>query len=184
MLNTLKDRILAEQKYIISIDGPCGSGKSTIAEELRRETACNVLHMDDFYLPFADRDKNWMNIIAGHMDFNRLIEKVLRPYKEGRKTEYISYDCHSDKYLQEIEIDLNKPLIIEGSYTSHPCLKEFVDYKVFIDIDSKLQIERITKRNPKVVDKFVSMWIPFENNYFETLKIKDESNLVIKSVNS
>ena len=180
MLNSLKDRILAEQKYIISIDGPCGSGKSTIAEELRRETNCNVLHMDDFYLPFADRDKNWMNIIAGHMDFNRLIEKVLKPYKEDRKTEYISYDCHSDKYLKEIEIDLTKPLILEGSYSSYPKLKEFVDYKVFIDIDSELQIERLTKRNPKVVDKFISMWIPFENNYFETLKIKELSDLVIE----
>ena len=183
-LKQILNKNTTEERFVISIDGPCGSGKSTIAEELRKETSCNVLHMDDFYLPFANRDKNWMNMIAGHMDFNRLIAKVLRPYKEGRKTEYISYDCHSDKYLQEIDIDLNKPLIIEGSYSSHPCLNEYIDYKIFIDIDSKLQKERLTKRNPKVVDKFISMWIPFENNYFEALKIRDASDLVIKSINS
>lgn len=184
MLKTLEDKIRAEKRSIISIDGPCGSGKSTIAEEIRNKTLCNVLHMDDFYLPFANRDKNWMNMIAGHMDFNRLIEKVLKPYKEGRKTEYISYDCHNDNYLQEIDIDLMKPLIIEGSYSSHPCLNEYVDYKVFIDIDSELQKDRLTKRNPKVVDKFISMWIPFENNYFEALDIRGKSDLIIQSINS
>ena len=166
-------------QIVISIDGPCGGGKTTLANEIEKEFEYNILHMDDFYLPFQKRDKNWMNIIAGHMDFDRLIEKVLKPYKEKRKTNYISYDCHSDKYLQEIPIDLDKILVIEGSYTSHPKLDEYVDLKIFVDIDKDRQVERLTKRNPSVVDKFLSMWVPFENNYFNTLKIKENSDLVL-----
>lgn len=166
-------------QVVISIDGPCGGGKTTIAKDIERELGFNILHMDDFYLPFQKRDKNWMNIIAGHMDFERLIENVLKPYKQKRKTNYISYDCHSDKYLQEIAIDLDKFLVIEGSYTSHPKLYEYVDLRIFIDIDKEKQIERLTKRNPSVVDKFLSMWVPFENNYFNTLKIKENSDLVL-----
>ena len=111
---------------VISIDGPCGGGKSTLAAEIEKELGFNILHMDDFYLPFDKRDKNWMNIIAGHMDFDRIIENVLKPYKENKKTNYVSYDCHSDKYLQEIPIDLNRLLVIEGSYTSHPILDKYV----------------------------------------------------------
>ena len=174
----IKDKNLTGQA-IISIDGPCGGGKTTIAKEIEKEMGYNILHMDDFYLPFDKRDKNWMNIVAGHMDYERLIENVLKPYKEKRKTNYISYDCHSDKYLREIPIDLDKFLVIEGSYTSHPILDEYVNVKIFVDIDKDEQLKRLTKRNPAVVDKFLSMWVPFENRYFEELKIKDNSDLVI-----
>lgn len=166
-------------QVIISIDGPCGSGKTTFSDAVRQELGFNILHMDDFYLPFQKRDKNWMNIIAGHMDFDRLIKNVLIPYKERQKTNYISYDCHSDRYMQEIPIDLNKFLIIEGSYTSHPILDKYVDVKIFVEVDKGEQVRRLTKRNPKTVDKFLSMWVPFENNYFEKLKIKENSNIVL-----
>ena len=164
--------------FVIAIDGPCAGGKTTFAEEMNKGYEYNIVHMDDFYLPFQKRDKNWMNIIAGHMDFDRLIEKVLKPYKERREIEYISYDCHSDKYLQKIDIDLDKPVILEGSYSTHPILDNYIDIKIYLDIDSKTQVERLTKRNEKVVDKFVSMWIPFENNYFEKLNIKEKCDLV------
>ena len=176
--NVINEKGLTRQA-VISIDGPCGGGKTTLANEIEKNFAYNILHMDDFYLPFQKRDKNWMNIIAGHMDFDRLIETVLIPYKNKQKTNYISYDCHSDKYLQEIPIDLDKILVIEGSYTSHPRLDEFVNLKIFVDIDEGKQKERLTKRNPDVVDKFLSMWVPFENNYFNTLNIKENSDLVL-----
>lgn len=166
-------------QVVISIDGPCGGGKTTIANEIEKNLGYNILHMDDFYLPFQKRDKNWTNIIAGHMDFDRIIDTVLEPYKNKQKTNYISYDCHSDKYLQEIPIDLDKFLVIEGSYTAHPNLSKYVDLKIFVDIDKDEQVKRLTKRNPDVVDKFLSMWVPFENNYFNTLKIKDNSDLVL-----
>ena len=172
------DKKLSGQ-IVISIDGPCGGGKTTLSKEIENKLSYNILHMDDFYLPFDKRDKNWMDIIAGHMDFDRLIETVLKPYKEKRKTSYISYDCHSDKYLQETPIELDKFLLIEGSYTSHPTLDKYVDVKIYVDIDKDEQVKRLTQRNPKVVDKFLSMWVPFENKYFKELQIKENSDLVI-----
>lgn len=182
--NIEKIKKIIEEKHlnapaVIAIDGPCGGGKSTLAAEIEKEFGFNILHMDDFYLPFQKREKDWMNVIAGHMDFERLIENVLKPYKESRKTNYISYDCHSDKYLQEIPIDLDKILVIEGSYTSHPMLDKYVNLKIFVDIEKDEQERRLTKRNPDVVDKFLSMWVPFENRYFEELKIKEKSDLVV-----
>lgn len=169
-----------EPPAVISIDGPCGGGKTTLATCVEKEFGLNILHMDDFYLPFDKRNKNWMNIVAGHMDFERLIKNVLEPYKSSKSTNYISYDCHSDNYLQEIPIDLNKILIIEGSYTSHPILDKYVDLKIFVDVDKDEQVKRLTNRNPDVVDKFLAMWVPFENKYFESYKIKENSDLIVK----
>lgn len=176
--NYIEEKNLKGQ-VVIAIDGPCGGGKTSIAKKINEELSYNILHMDDFYLPFDKRDKNWTNIIAGHMDFDRLIQNVLIPYKEKKKTNYISYDCHSDKFLQEIYLDLDKFLVIEGSYSTHTVLKQYVDVKIYVDIDREEQIKRLTKRNPKVVDKFLSMWVPFEDRYFEELKIKENSDLII-----
>ena len=100
MKDLIREKNLSDN-FIISIDGPCGGGKTTLAEYIKKECDYNIVHMDDFYLPFQKRDKNWMNIIAGHMDFDRLIKDVLEPYTSGTETNYVSYDCHSDKYLQK-----------------------------------------------------------------------------------
>ena len=62
--------------FVISIDGPCAGGKSTLASKLQEELNCNVVHMDDFYLPFDKRDKNWMNMTASHMDFDKVINMI------------------------------------------------------------------------------------------------------------
>ncbi len=165
--------------FVISIDGPCAGGKSTLASKLQEELNCNVVHMDDFYLPFDKRDKNWMNMTASHMDFDQVINMILLPYKEEGEVCYIPYDCHSDKFMQEVNIDVGEILILEGSYSSHPKLSGYVDMKIFIDIDEAEQLRRLKVRNPKTYDKFLSMWVPFENRYFEELKIKSQSDLIL-----
>ena len=38
------------QRLLIAVDGRCASGKTTLAASLERETGCNVVHMDDFFL--------------------------------------------------------------------------------------------------------------------------------------
>ncbi len=114
------------------------------------------------------------------MDFDQVINTILQPYKEEGEVCYIPYDCHSDQFMQQVDIDVNEILIIEGSYSSHPSLEKFVDLKIFVDIDESLQLERLKKRNPNTYDKFLSMWVPFENNYFKELDIKNKSDLVLR----
>ena len=44
---------------VVAIDGRCGSGKTGLARLLESLFLCNVLHMDDFYLPLHLRPENW-----------------------------------------------------------------------------------------------------------------------------
>lgn len=45
------EMLLAEQEHVfIAIDGPCASGKTTLARNLNERFGGNVLHMDDFFL--------------------------------------------------------------------------------------------------------------------------------------
>lgn len=50
----------ARGSFLVAIDGRCASGKTTLAGKLRSALKCNVVHMDDFYLPFAKRTEDRM----------------------------------------------------------------------------------------------------------------------------
>lgn len=55
--------------FLVAIDGRCTAGKTTLAGLLQGKRSCNVVHMDDFYLPFAKRTPERMAQPGGNMDF-------------------------------------------------------------------------------------------------------------------
>jgi len=54
--------------------------------------------------------------------------------------------------------------------------------RVFVDIEPKEQMRRITKRNGKQLsERFQKEWIPMENQYFGTFQIREGADIVIES---
>ncbi len=161
---------------IIAIDGPSCSGKTTFSNYLSK----NVVHIDDFYLPLNLRTKEIMDTLGGNINFDRLIKEIIIPYKENNEIIYRPYDCHKYKYLEPIKLDNNENLIIEGAYSHHPILSKYIDYKIFIDIDSITQRKRILIRNKDNANDFFNIWIKREEDYFKQLNIKESSDLVME----
>ena len=86
--------------FLLALDGRCASGKTTMAERLQRVLPCNVIHMDDFYLPFSQRAAERMAEPGGHIWVERLRTEVLEPLRAGRKISYLPYDCHADRFCR------------------------------------------------------------------------------------
>ena len=40
-------------RVLAALDGPCASGKTTLAGQAARQLGCPLVHMDDFFLPPA-----------------------------------------------------------------------------------------------------------------------------------
>ncbi len=161
---------------IIAIDGPSCAGKTTYANLLSN----NVVHIDDFYLPFHKRTKQIMETPGGNIDFERLIKEILIPYKENEKVIYRKYDCHSNIFIKESLLDNHKDLILEGAYSHHPKLEKYIDYKIFINIDKDEQRKRILSRNKDNATDFFNIWIKREDIYFKTYKIKERCDLLME----
>ena len=181
-LNTL----LSQKNHVVlAIDGKCGSGKSTLAELLNQMYDCNIIHMDDFFLPAELRKPERFKEAGGNVHYERFEEEVLPALKAlkadtyTQEASYRIFDCHAMNYVQTGEI---KPLpltIIEGSYSMRPSFRDAYDCSVFLDIDPSLQKERLLRRNGEEAYKnFKSKWIPMENNYFESEKISSYCDLV------
>jgi uridine kinase len=173
--NLLKDN----EKSVIAIDGRCGGGKSSLGAMLTEEFECNLFHMDDFFLPFKMKTSERLSKAGGNVHYERFEEEILKPLKNNKSIIYRKYLCSKWEFSQPIKVEPKNLTIIEGSYSLHPNLRSYYDYKIFITVDPKVQYERILKRNGKEKLKdFLDKWIPMEEHYFAELYIKNQCDLI------
>jgi uridine kinase len=168
-----------KSSVIVAIDGNSGSGKSTFAELIREKYDCNVFHMDDFFLTPVLRTPERLAEPGGNVDYARFKAEVITGLQSGVGFQYQVYNCSKQVLDHTIEVKPKSLNVIEGSYSMHPTLTEPYDLKIFLGIGSEEQSRRILERNgPILHQKFLNVWIPLENRYFEELKIRENCDLI------
>lgn len=170
--------------FTLAIDGRCGSGKTQLSLLLASLFPCNLFHMDDFYLPFDQRNEASTTQLGGHMDYPRLIEEVLQPIQEKKDLIYRKFQCHHGDFSPP-ETRTYKPLtIIEGSYSHHPILQEFYHFSLFLTCQPDEQKLRLLARQEKEgLHAFLEQWIPREEAYFQGFSIPEDATLVLDTTN-
>ena len=175
------DRRLAKEKLTVVIEGASASGKTTLGEMLREIYGCTVFHMDDFFLRPEQRTPERYAQIGGNVDYERFLEEVLIPLKNGEEINYRRFDCKTMILQPAVKINPGKLTVIEGAYSMHPKFSGYYDFSVFLDISPELQMERILRRNtPEKAERFFNEWIPLENRYFEGMRVKERCTNIIK----
>ena len=180
-IKPLIDRIeyLLQEKgqVIVAIDGQAASGKTTVAAYLETYFGGNVIHMDDFFLPFSMRTEERMEQPAGNIHFERLTEQVCEPLKEGSGFPYIPFDCSTGGFKESIHMEPKPVTIFEGAYCMYPGRIPY-DISVFFKCREDVQYERVLKRNgPEKLEAFRNRFIPMENKYFEAFQIPKSAEL-------
>lgn len=166
---------------VIAVDGRCCSGKTTLSAALASRYGCDVVHMDDFFLPFSMRTKERLSQPGGNVHYERILEEVfplLRSHKPGG---YRVFSCSTGEYSPAGYL-LGSPLtVVEGSYAMHPELSSYYDLSVFSDVSPKLQQKRLLQRNgAEALDIFLSKWIPLEEAYFSYYRIPEICDYIIR----
>lgn len=131
---------------VLAIDGRCGSGKTTLAALLAQTLPCRVVHMDDFYLPFAARRPDWRTTPLGNMDLGRLRREVLEPARLGEEITYRAYDCPHDALRPALLLPPRPLTVVEGSYSLAPALRPYYDLTVFLTCSQAEQAARLQAR--------------------------------------
>lgn len=169
-----------DQPVIIGIDGTAASGKSQLAKLFLGKYNCRIFHMDDYFLPFEMKTKERLSEPGGNVHYERFLHEVMEPLKKGEMISYQPYDCRVKDYLNSIEISPKKINIIEGVYSFHPVLQQFYDWKLFLQVNPDVQVERIKEREgEEKMQMFIDHWIPLEKHYFEALEIEKLADMVI-----
>ena len=173
-LAELKEKIDAlrteTHPVIIAIDGPCTSGKTTLAEKLAELYDCNVFHMDDFFLRPEQRTPERLEEVGGNVDYERFREEILIPLQTGKPFSYRPFDCGTFALAEPVAVIPKQLNIIEGTYSHHPYFGDPYDWKVMLTVTPELQRERILRRPAFLHQRFFEQWIPMENRYFAFLR--------------
>ncbi len=170
-----------KKRLLVTLDGPCASGKTTLARRLASALGAAVIHTDDFVIPHVQKTKERLAIPGGNCDAERLAREVAVPFRQGGAVRFRKYDCQGDCLLPEETLPDTDALIIEGSYCNLPILRQYADVRLFLDVPWETRRTRLEQReSPASLRRFYDLWIPLENAYFQAYRLPDNGCVVIE----
>lgn len=168
----------ASHPFLIAIDGRCASGKTTLAAQIQEKTNWPVVHMDHFFLRPEQRTPQRLSQAGGNVDWERFLDVVLLPLRQGKKVSYLPYDCQLRQLTDPVHIPCSPVVLIEGAYCCHPNLWDFYDLHIFLSVDPAEQLARIKRRNgAAALPAFRDQWIPLEEQYFHAFHLPERCAL-------
>ena len=185
MINAVLEIILKaadkKERLLVTLDGPCASGKTTFAAALAGELDAAVLHTDDFVVPHPQKTAERLAIPGGNCDWERLCREVIAPWKQGVQPQLQRYDCQHDCLLPPETLTADRILILEGSYCNLPAIRAYADVRLFMMTPEKKRLERLRQReSPESLQRFFERWIPLENAYFAAYGLPDAECILIE----
>lgn len=178
--NKIDSLLELKKKVLVAIDGNSAAGKSTLAQLLNNAYDCNIFHMDDFFLRPDQKTDERLKEVGGNVDYERFKKEVITGLKSEEGFSYSIYNCQIQDIDQTIFVSPKQLNIIEGCYSLHPTLIENYDLRIFLQVNESEQSLRILERNGDFLHKkFMNLWIPLENDYFDSYKIKEKCHIVI-----
>ncbi|GHC84707.1 adenylate kinase [Nocardiopsis terrae] len=133
---------------VVAVEGRSGSGKSTVAEEVRRALADRgepvaVLTMEDLY-------PGWDGLAEAPV---LLRDRVLLPLSRGREASWYRYDWERGGFGTErvgLPADLAEgggTLIVEGCGSGAAPVRGLVDLLVWVEAPGRVRAERLDNRD-------------------------------------
>lgn len=167
-----------KDKSIIAIEGRCGSGKTSLSNMFKDKYT--IIRMDDFFIEKAKQTKETAYSPYGNVNYVNVCN-ILKDIKYAfnndiKELTFKAFDCSSQTYYDKT-IRITNKIILEGTYSSSPYFKKYIDKLCFLNINKETQYERISKRT--LASKFFSEWIPIEENYFKLYDITSICDLII-----
>jgi uridine kinase len=160
------------QAKLIIIDGPAGSGKTTLAKSLSRLLEnCPIIHMDEIY-------EGWENALSPKT-FIDLTDWVINPLLESKPIEFIKYDWYLEKRIEKVVINLPKFLIIEGVGSSSFDISKYACLKLWIEVRKQTGINRVLTRDGLQIQDQMKHWQIRESKFFVDNNSKENSDIWI-----
>jgi uridine kinase len=135
---------------LVCIDGPAGSGKTTLAGRVADALgdAAALVHLEDLYAGWT---------ITGAVA--RLRAGVLRPLAEGRAGAYHRYDWATARFVPEpTAVPVRPVLLVEGCGSSPRSLDEWTTLRVWVEAPAELRVARGLARDGVALEPQWRRW--------------------------
>lgn len=163
MLQQLLNHLaLAEEgKRLITIDGPAGSGKTTLSDQLAgliksRGISVEIVHLDDVY-------DGWEKALTSSLSDN--LREITTGFLQGEVT-YKTFDWSLSRFTSTKTFSSPRVLIVEGVGSGQSAIRERVDLAIWIEVDATLAFERVINRDGEEIRPQMEQWVIAQNEHF------------------
>ncbi len=166
---------------LVGIDGPGGSGKSTVAEQVAQAVGAAVVRVDDFYRP---SDQRWYGSdadrpIGADFDLQRLRVQVLIPLTAGSPAAYQRYDWGRDALAETHTVEPRGIVIVEGIYALHKELRDYYHTSIWVECPRSLRWARGLARDGAEAAEQWEQWMRDEDRYMIEQRPQEAAQLVV-----
>jgi uridine kinase len=161
LIEALRDLTKTLPSPIITIDGPAGAGKTTLADHIARsfdsKISTSVIHMDDLYNGWADPFSK---------PFLDALHKITEAHLAGKACEIQKYDWHKSEYGPSITLTPTQLLVLEGVGSSTSHIRECVSASIWIDIKPEIGLQRVLTRDGTSIENEMQQWLTTQQAFF------------------
>jgi uridine kinase len=174
---TLRRPATCGHTKVISVDGPAGSGKTTLAAALTdalgaRDLEAAVLHMDDFY-------QGWAGLQPGLEP--RLVGQVFEPLSAERPARWQRYDWQAEAFDGWVDLPAVDVLVLEGCGSGARAYDSYRTVLVWVEADRETRIARGIERDGEQVLPLWLSWMDREEAHFRLNGTRGRADLALRT---
>lgn len=161
---------------LVCIDGPAGSGKTTLAAEVSALVpaglTCRVVHMDDVY-------PGWDGLADG---VEHVARDLVAQLAEGRPGGYRRYDWVAGRPAEWHDVPPVDLLVLEGVGSGASAYEDRITTLVWVEVPREVRLARGLARDGEAVREHWLGWMRQEDAWHATDCTRNRADLQVTGV--
>jgi uridine kinase len=153
---------------LVCVEGPAGSGKTTLGAELAGRVGAQLIHGDDLM-------SGWRGLDA----VGRQLTALARALAAGRPAAYEHFDWHADRYDRVVDVPRAPWLVVEGVGSGAAALAPYTTVLVWVEVDDDLRLARGMARDGAEMEPHWRQFMLDERALFARDRSRERADVLV-----
>ncbi|MCW2783015.1 MAG: hypothetical protein JWR35_3464 [Marmoricola sp.] len=152
----------------ICVDGPAGSGKTTLGRALASAEGTRLVHMDDLY-------PGWDGLAA----VDEHVLGLVTPLAADQPGSYRRYDWDLDEYAETVTVSPSPLLVLEGVGSGNSAWSHLITTLVWVEAPDDVRLRRGLDRDGEHAREHWLSWMEQETSLFAREATRERADFII-----